>query len=128
MRMQVFTRTQWYIVPLLWTPIALYLGLRSVLQFTLGPLPAFTREPRLPLAALAHASAGALGKTTACFFLGNVLWTLLEYTLHRFLFHIDEAMPDHPACLLLHFMLHGIHHYLPMDRCVPCPRGARAGC
>lgn len=105
-------------MPLIWVPITAYLGLRAVLQFTLGPLPAFTVEPRLPLAALAHVPASALGKTAACFFLGNLVWTLLEYGMHRFLFHIDEVLPDRPVFLMLHFLLHGIHHYLPMDRCV----------
>lgn len=36
--------------------------------------------------------------------------------MHRFLFHIDEYLPDKPAFLTLHFLMHGIHHYLPMDR------------
>jgi len=43
---------------------------------------------------------------------------MLEYALHRFLFHIDELLPDRPFFLMIHFLLHGIHHYLPMDRCV----------
>jgi hypothetical protein len=43
---------------------------------------------------------------------------MLEYGLHRFLFHIDEWLPDRPLFLTLHFLLHGIHHYLPMDRFV----------
>jgi 4-hydroxysphinganine ceramide fatty acyl 2-hydroxylase len=25
-------------------------------------------------------------------------------------------LPDRPAFLVLHFMTHGVHHYLPMDR------------
>jgi 4-hydroxysphinganine ceramide fatty acyl 2-hydroxylase len=41
---------------------------------------------------------------------------MLEYGLHRFLFHIDYWLPDRPFFLMLHFLLHGIHHYMPMDR------------
>jgi 4-hydroxysphinganine ceramide fatty acyl 2-hydroxylase len=129
----VFTRTQWYVVPLVWGPIALYLGLRSVIQFTLGgahALPAFTAEPRLPLDVLAAAPSSAIAKTTLCFLLGNLVWTLIEYGMHRFLFHIDELLPDRPFFLMLHFLLHGIHHYLPMDRCVVawhCQSQARPG-
>jgi 4-hydroxysphinganine ceramide fatty acyl 2-hydroxylase len=52
----------------------------------------------------------------ACFFAGNVIWTILEYTLHRFLFHVDHYLPEQNWALVLHFLLHGIHHYLPMDR------------
>ena len=36
--------------------------------------------------------------------------------MHRFLFHLDDFLPDHPYALTLHFLLHGIHHYVPMDR------------
>lgn len=25
-------------------------------------------------------------------------------------------MPDNRVCITLHFLLHGVHHYLPMDR------------
>ncbi|KAK7977897.1 inositolphosphorylceramide-B C-26 hydroxylase [Apiospora saccharicola] len=48
--------------------------------------------------------------------LGLFLWTLVEYILHRFLFHLDHYLPDNRAGLTLHFLLHGVHHYLPMDK------------
>jgi 4-hydroxysphinganine ceramide fatty acyl 2-hydroxylase len=70
----------------------------------------------LPLPALPVPTPNAVAKTLACFFAGNVIWTILEYTLHRFLFHVDHYLPDQNWALLLHFLLHGIHHYLPMDR------------
>ncbi|KAJ9066766.1 fatty acid alpha-hydroxylase [Entomophthora muscae] len=47
---------------------------------------------------------------------GVFMFGLVEYTIHRFLFHVDELIPDHPMCLFFHFMVHGVHHYLPMDR------------
>ncbi|KAJ7484762.1 oxidoreductase [Mycena latifolia] len=113
--LEAATRTVWWVVPLFWGPITTYLFLRSLIQFSIGPLvlPAFTAHPLLPLALISQAS---IPKTLACFFTGNVIWTILEYTLHRFLFHIDEWLPDHPAAILLHFSMHGVHHYLPMDR------------
>lgn len=48
--------------------------------------------------------------------LGLCIWSLVEYCLHRFLFHLDHYLPDHPVFLTLHFTLHGVHHYLPMDK------------
>ncbi|KAH7155029.1 hypothetical protein B0J13DRAFT_672130 [Dactylonectria estremocensis] len=48
--------------------------------------------------------------------LGNLAWTIIEYGLHRFLFHLDYYLPDNRVGLTLHFLLHGIHHYLPMDK------------
>ncbi|KAL0958153.1 hypothetical protein HGRIS_000319 [Hohenbuehelia grisea] len=113
--LEMFTRCVWFVIPLVWGPIASYLFLRSLFQFT-GPLPSFFTDPSLPLGALTQISSDAIAKTVLCFFAGNIIWTILEYTLHRFLFHIDEWLPDTPAFLTLHFLLHGVHHYLPMDR------------
>ena len=117
------TRTEWYVVPIVWGPIAAYLFLRSLFQFT-GPLPSFFDEVALPIDHLLSITPDSIVKTMLCFFLGNFIWTLLEYTLHRFLFHIDEVLPDTPAFLTLHFLMHGIHHYLPMDRYVIPPHWA----
>ena len=111
------TRTVWYVVPIFWAPIAIYLFLRSVFQFT-GPLPGFFSNPTLPLSQLSKVPTDSFVKTGLCFLVGNIIWTMLEYGMHRFLFHIDEYLPDKPAFLTLHFLMHGIHHYLPMDRCV----------
>ncbi|KAJ3717915.1 hypothetical protein C8R42DRAFT_155762, partial [Lentinula raphanica] len=72
--------------------------------------------PTLPLSGLANLSADSLSKTLICFFIGNFIWTLLEHIFHRFLFHVDCYLPDKPIFLLLHFLLHGVHHYVPMDR------------
>ncbi|KAI0790403.1 oxidoreductase [Abortiporus biennis] len=118
--LEVFTRTSWYVVPTIWLPIAGYLFARSLLQFTLGPaaLPPFSVDIFAPYRLLSTVPipAASLAKTGACFLAGNIIWTILEYTLHRFLFHLDYYLPDHPAAFTLHFLLHGIHHYLPMDR------------
>lgn len=47
---------------------------------------------------------------------GLVLWTIYEYLFHRFAFHMERALPDHPVAFTLHFLMHGVHHFLPMDR------------
>lgn len=53
----------------------------------------------------ASALVGGLG-------LGGALWTLAEYVLHRFLFHIE---PRGPVSRLIYFNLHGVHHEYPDD-------------
>jgi 4-hydroxysphinganine ceramide fatty acyl 2-hydroxylase len=46
------------------------------------------------------------------FMAGFVLWTLMEYVLHRFLFHMEP--PGSSKFLIgLHFVLHGQHHKVP---------------
>jgi sterol desaturase/sphingolipid hydroxylase (fatty acid hydroxylase superfamily) len=42
--------------------------------------------------------------------LGAFLWTVLEYTLHRFLFHMP---PRTPTMEKISFLFHGVHHVQP---------------
>jgi len=105
--LEMLTRTSWYVVPLFWGPITIYLFRQSLLQQ--ASISSITGE-------MDYYSTNAIFNTILCFLTGNVIWTILEYTLHRFLFHVDEYLPDRPFFLMLHFLLHGIHHYLPMDR------------
>ncbi|KAI0293980.1 fatty acid-2 hydroxylase [Russula brevipes] len=103
--LEVLTRTKWWVVPVIWLPIAAYIGLRSLLQFGGVPLASF--KPRfLP-------SCRCYLKTLLSFVFGNFIWTLLEYGFHRFLFHVDFYLPDHPKFLMVHFLLHGIHITCP---------------
>lgn len=99
-----------------WLPITMNLFLRSAVQFS-GPLPLFLNDPLFPYSApaLQSITLGAVSRALACWSLGTIIWTLLEYGFHRFLFHVDEWLPDTPAFLTLHFLIHGVHHYLPMD-------------
>jgi len=45
--------------------------------------------------------------------IGLFLWTLSEYTLHRFLFHFK---PHGPFQERLSFLFHGVHHYQPQAK------------
>lgn len=90
--MEPLSMTPWYVIPMLWLPPVIY---GSVIGFM---------NLSSPILAAAY------------WLLGLFLWTLVEYILHRFLFHLDYYLPDHPVFLTLHFLLHGIHHYLPMDK------------
>ncbi len=44
--------------------------------------------------------------------LGLLTWSLTEYLLHRFLFHLRPAGPFRAR---LQFMIHGLHHDDPLD-------------
>lgn len=47
------------------------------------------------------------------FLLGTLAWTLMEYVLHRFIFHI---VSENPKMQRVIYKLHGIHHEYPRDR------------
>lgn len=77
--------------------------------------------PTLWLPAIAYgtylASHGLATPVLAAYWVfGTCVWTFVEYCLHRFVFHLDAYLPDNRVGVTLHFTLHGIHHYLPMDK------------
>lgn len=90
--LEPLTKTAWYIVPTVWLPPVIY-GTLLAAQNLSSPL-----------------------ETAAYWLLGLCIWTFVEYGLHRCLFHVDNYLPDNRVGITLHFLLHGIHHYLPMDR------------
>lgn len=87
------SKTHWYVVPMIWIPFVCYQVWRSM-----------------------HSINTPTETTCQGFALGVFFWTFFEYFLHRFLFHLDDLLPDHPVALLVHFTLHGIHHHMPMDK------------
>jgi sterol desaturase/sphingolipid hydroxylase (fatty acid hydroxylase superfamily) len=54
-----------------------------------------------------------LATTMAFYFSGLMIWTLKEYILHRFVFHIDRYIPKAKR---LHYIVHGVHHEQPADK------------
>jgi 4-hydroxysphinganine ceramide fatty acyl 2-hydroxylase len=46
------------------------------------------------------------------FVIGVLTWTLLEYVIHRYVFHYE---PKTRVGKLVHFIMHGVHHDYPND-------------
>jgi 4-hydroxysphinganine ceramide fatty acyl 2-hydroxylase len=90
--LEPLSKTPWWMIPLVWGPPVAY-----GLYLSREGFPSVWRE-------------------AAVFLSGFSLWSLIEYILHRFLFHLDEWLPDNRVGITLHFLLHGVHHYLPMDK------------
>ena len=54
-------------------------------------------------------SVSAIAALVLC---GIAIWSLVEYTMHRFVFHYE---PKSSWGKHLHFMVHGVHHDYPQD-------------
>ena len=54
-----------------------------------------------------------VGPTVGLYAVGILIWTLLEYLMHRFLFHI---VGKNWEMKFRAFMMHGYHHEFPNDR------------
>jgi len=75
--------------PLLYLPVVVFLLARAIVHEDLAP------------AAVAGVFLGGLAT-----------WSLAEYLLHRFVFHLQ---PDNRFGRRLHFIIHGVHHDYPHD-------------
>lgn len=90
--LEACTHCPWYVVPIVWVPVACYSTYMCYLGF-----------------------GNDLITTTIMFITGVLFWTLLEYTLHRFLFHLS-APDDGPNWRkYTQFIAHGLHHKVPFD-------------
>lgn len=86
-----FSRVKWWHVPLIWVPVAAFFLWRTALA--------------------AGSSAGAIAAWVA----GGVAgWTLLEYLLHRWVFHFTPN-PQKQWQLDVSWLIHGVHHDYPWD-------------
>lgn len=90
--LEFFTHISPVTILILWVPVAIAL---------------------LVLAALTAPGAGFPWHIPAGFIAGLFLWTLGEYTLHRFLFHY-QAKGEKAERIF--FLFHGVHHAQPQDK------------
>ena len=87
--LEFFTHIHPAVVAAIWTPVILYFLIVAIV-----------RRP--------HGVSWWI--VPAGFAIGLLLWTLTEYTLHRFLFHFKPRTPWQER---LSFLFHGVHHAQP---------------
>jgi sterol desaturase/sphingolipid hydroxylase (fatty acid hydroxylase superfamily) len=87
--MEMFSRVHFSVPLYIYLPVVFYFLYRAIFVYS---MPAVT--------------------IILLFILGVAIWTLTEYTLHRFLFHY-EFKSEFGA--KLHFIFHGVHHDYPND-------------
>lgn len=85
--LEKFTRWPWWYIFVLWTPFIVW-ALNQNLK---------------------HNSAGS---TAFMYVVGMLSWSIVEYVMHRFVFHMST---DTTMWNYFHFFAHGIHHLTPND-------------
>jgi len=87
--LEVFTHVHWSVPIILYVPVIIYFLVQT------------------------SAVTGYGTSTAVLLFLGGLfVWTLTEYTLHRFIFHYP---PTSSWGKRIHFLVHGVHHDYPND-------------
>ncbi|KAK3086295.1 hypothetical protein FSP39_016443 [Pinctada imbricata] len=97
----------WWLVPLIWVPFIFTLLYLSYQGFQDGPV--------LWWATITKGLPMSMYHMPVLFLLGLLMWTLVEYVIHRWLFHMCPPA-NFPSIIWLHFLLHGQHHKAPMDK------------
>ncbi|XP_011879070.1 PREDICTED: fatty acid 2-hydroxylase [Vollenhovia emeryi] len=94
--LETLSISPWYFLPIVWIPIVTYL-LYIGCSLNVSANIAITAQNIVPPLVL-----------------GLIVWTIVEYFVHRKLFHFE---PPHNSKLLitLHFLFHGSHHKAPLD-------------
>jgi sterol desaturase/sphingolipid hydroxylase (fatty acid hydroxylase superfamily) len=90
--LEFFTHIHPAVVLVIWLPAIGYFVARAVLARQPGVVPLY-----LPIG----------------YVIGLLVWTLFEYTLHRFVFHFRPRVPWQER---LSFIFHGVHHAQPMSK------------
>ncbi|XP_072951973.1 dihydroceramide fatty acyl 2-hydroxylase FAH1-like [Typha angustifolia] len=86
--LELLTRTKWWAIPVIWLPVVCWCLTMSV------------------------GMGRTIPEVTVMVVFGVSLWTLIEYIIHRFLFHIETRSYWGNTA---HYLLHGCHHKHPMD-------------
>jgi len=87
---EALSKTPWFAIPIAYLPVIFYYLTKNELS---------------------------LSDSLLIYFLGFAAWTLAEYMLHRFLFHLEDQVSwSSKRLCVFHFIIHGIHHAFPMDK------------
>jgi len=106
---EYFTKTPWYMIPVLWLPVILALSYLSINELYASVSSGGFSRLVSPDTEYFYKIITTLTAFSVLFGIGIPVWTLLEYMLHRFLFHL-EPKDNTPWLITLHFFLHGQHH------------------
>jgi len=87
--LEFFTHITPVAVLIIWLPVIIYFLVKSIFDYNESVFPFY-----IP----------------AGFIIGIVLWTFIEYTLHRFVFHFRARGKTQERII---FLFHGVHHAQP---------------
>ncbi|XP_032086975.1 fatty acid 2-hydroxylase [Thamnophis elegans] len=106
--LEYLSRATWHVVCIFWLPVVFFLSQHCYTTLAQGKTQLFA----------SFTSAYAIPVHKYCFpllfILGIFTWSLVEYIIHRFLFHMNPPANNY-YLITLHFLVHGQHHKSPFD-------------
>jgi len=86
----------WWYIWVLWTPVMLY-NIYAGFVASAGATSSF---------------GAALTTSVGSYIVGALMWSIMEYVLHRWVFHLEVFSNSGNV---FHYFAHGIHHLIPTD-------------
>ncbi|CAI9719112.1 fatty acid 2-hydroxylase-like [Octopus vulgaris] len=105
---EFFSMAPWWLVPVIWIPV-MCLGMYQAYQ----NISVHTEILGFPF--LQEGIEIKSHHLLLLYIAGLFQWTLLEYLIHRWLFHLRPVI-NSPFFIRMHFILHGQHHKAPLDK------------
>ncbi|XP_063169151.1 fatty acid 2-hydroxylase [Candoia aspera] len=106
--METFSTASWYVVCIYWLSVIFLLSWYCYTTLGQGNthlFSSFTSAYAIPV----HKHWFPL-----LFLLGMFIWSLVEYLIHRFIFHMNPPANSY-YLITFHFLVHGQHHKSPFD-------------
>lgn len=97
--LEACSKAHWIMVPLIWIPVAVKAIVATICEASPWTFQTYQIDERIGVAIFCG--------------MGYLLWFVLEYSIHRFIFHLSPVTTWGKT---LHFIAHGCHHKFPMDR------------
>lgn len=118
------TKSPWWVAPLFWIPSIGYtasIGLNEAHAENFSNVSIIHEWSMIAITKFSTLTFfNALQSHLFVSFLaGIVLWTILEYSIHRWVFHLN-AENDGVLICTFHFLIHGIHHKVDKFRNCTC--------
>ena len=107
--LELITRNKWFYIPLIWGIVVMYNLYNGVFYNYEENISVFKDYVYIDGLFFSYLHV------IFAIICGIIFWTKTEYLLHRFLFHCEWWLPNNRILLHLHFLLHGVHHSIPMD-------------
>uniref|UniRef100_A0ACB8EA85 Fatty acid 2-hydroxylase n=1 Tax=Sphaerodactylus townsendi TaxID=933632 RepID=A0ACB8EA85_9SAUR len=102
------SKTSWYVVMSIWVPLVLYLSWCCYTSLANDDIHLFSSITTKYSIRIYKYYFPVL------FIVGMIIWSFLEYIIHRFLFHLKPPASNY-YLITLHFVIHGQHHKSPFD-------------
>lgn len=107
--LEMLTKTPWWAVPLFWIPSIIYIAKIGLNEAHVEGFSSVRTIYMFRIRVFPYLCYKFQSNLYLNFIGGIAFWSILEYSLHRWVFHLNAENGGVFICTF-HFLLHGLHH------------------